>query len=396
MSTGGRPAMRARRRLARGNTAAVPIAVLQGSVDPASDKLPTGMSSRRSVDKTVSSTTFSGSRDRRHALAAVAVVADRPRRQRERVVERRVRARRRRRAASGTATRTTAAMRDRLRVQRPGASRGGIPTRYGPGWPGADSGSRLLARAGGADEARLARVAMAPALLLQCAVRHARASSRAGIAQIDDEPDSGPTQATSSPERFIVEFRVGPVPARHGRQRRFETFFNDDSARISGVELDAHRTACPRILYLTGGGGIGTLDFSGARASRRKTGQRQRRDHAQPAAAHCGRRRLARRRAGAQALGAVHLHRQARLRVGALVDRQRRRNGRRGWSVGPLWAAQLALDLDTSSRAARATWTRNGASTTRSCSSSCSASSRRASSLPIGDSSWSAGLGFVF
>jgi hypothetical protein len=203
-----------------------------------------------------------------------------------------------------------------------------------------------------------------------------------------------PNRGYISPERFTVELHVGPYQPSMNGNDAFKTFFNDDIGPLIAVELDVIGYRLKDILYVSGAGGVGTAGFKGKTVNE----------------------------AGLETseettLSLKPLDLLAVLRVDALARKlsvpfivtgklgyewthwstdSGGSDKHSGWSVGLLWAAQLALDLDTfDKRAARTMdeeWGINhsfvfielfGFSPTK-------------ASLPIGDQSWSAGLGFVF
>jgi hypothetical protein len=211
-------------------------------------------------------------------------------------------------------------------------------------------------------------------------------------AQIPDEVplDTG----YISPERMIVEFRVGPYQPSMGGNDAFETFFNDDLGPMLELELDVIAIRLKDVLYLGGGGTIGTAAFKGSTVS--STGNSTSEE---------------------TTLSLLPLNLLAAVRVDVLARKlsvpfiltgklgyqwmhwttdSGGTDERSGWSVGPIWAAQIALDLDTFDRRAARTMDEewginhsfvffelNGFETSD-------------ASLPIGDNSWTAGLGFVF
>ena len=243
---------------------------------------------------------------------------------------------------------------------------------------------RLADRAGAARAAPpLAQEGVMNAVALSVAVAAAAAlvSSllflAAAPARAQVELDVEPVRDYSSPEYFAVEFRIGPYQPEMDGNDAFETFFGDDDGPLLALELDYILYRVPNVIYLGAGGGIGWMNFDGNTRDDQGA-EHERRDldrdrAAQPAG------RGAHRRPAAHARGADPAHRQDRLPVGALVDRQRRHERRGRLQRGPALGASSSAWISTrSSRPRRATWTRSGASTTRSCSSSCSASSPRA------------------
>jgi hypothetical protein len=233
---------------------------------------------------------------------------------------------------------------------------------------------------------KLRLLAVSFALGLSCVAASASA-------QISDEmpPDTG----YISPERMIAEFRVGPYQPDMGGNDAFKTFFGDDLGPLLELELDVIAFRIKDVLYLSGGGTIGTANFHGKTVvspNGMDTSEET-------------------------TLALLPLNLLAALRVDILARKlsvpfivtgklgyqwmhwdtdSGGADDVSGWSVGYIWAAQFALDLDTFDRhAARAMdeewginhsfvfFELNGFVTSD-------------ASLPIGDHTWTAGLGFVF
>jgi hypothetical protein len=68
---------------------------------------------------------------------------------------------------------------------------------------------------------------------------------------------------TESVERFIIEFRGGPASPEVTRDATYGTFFENDVGPNLGVQLDGVVWREHNWFYLTAGGSIGTLNFSG-------------------------------------------------------------------------------------------------------------------------------------
>jgi hypothetical protein len=203
-----------------------------------------------------------------------------------------------------------------------------------------------------------------------------------------------PDRSWVTPERFTLEFRIGPYTPTMGGNDAFRTFFSDDLGPLLALELDAIAYRLKDLLYLSGGAGIGTagyhahtLNSAGVATSEETT------------------------------FNLLPLNVLAVARIDALARKlsvpfiftgkigyqwahwstdSGGSDSQKGWSVGVLWAAQVALDLDTfDRRAARAMdeeWGINhsfvffeffGFEPSK-------------QSLEIGDRTWCAGLGFVF
>jgi hypothetical protein len=197
-----------------------------------------------------------------------------------------------------------------------------------------------------------------------------------------------------SPERFILELRGGPSTPDVTRQSAYGNFFKDDTGPNLGLQLDGILYRKPRFFYFTLGGGISLIKFAGnalatgtGLAVNEKT-----------------------------TLSLIPLTAMLGLRIDALARKLRipvifagkigwewahwdtgtgTRDDATGWSVGPVFAAQVALDLDalepSGARNLDEEWGINHTylfleiyrfSATK-------------KSLPLGDTNWLIGLGFV-
>jgi hypothetical protein len=149
----------------------------------------------------------------------------------------------------------------------------------------------------------------------------------------------------SSPENFAIEFRIGPYQPEMDDNDAFDTYFGDDSGPLLALELDLIGYRIPDVLYVAGGGGIGWMNFDG-----------NTRDDLGDATSE------------ETSIEVIPMNLLAVLRVDALprklsvpliftgkIGYQWARwstesggaDEEDGWSVGPLWAVQLGLDLDT-------------------------------------------------
>jgi len=198
-----------------------------------------------------------------------------------------------------------------------------------------------------------------------------------------------------SPERFILELRGGPFKPDLGGNEAFSQFFGGDSGPFLGAQLHYILYRLPDIAYATIGGGFGWSSYSGkARA----------RDSTEAVSEETS-------------LTLFPLSAVASIRIDVLPRNFQipfiftgklgfqwtnwdtntgARDDASGWSLGPLFGAQAALDLDTfDSAAARSLdedWGINHsflffevyhfAPTDK--------------SLPVGGTSWLLGLGFTF
>lgn len=234
------------------------------------------------------------------------------------------------------------------------------------------------------------------ALALLCALAAWIASSIAPgtvSAQLDEEM---PIEVHSfvSPEHFGVEFRVGPYHPDMGGTNDFDAFFVDDNGALFALELDVVAWRVPDILYLGAGGGIGWMNFDGKTIA--QSGQRSSEE-------------TSFEMIPLNLLGVLRFDALARqLSVPFIVtgklgyqwmnwstDSGGRSNAS-GWSVGLLMAGQLALDLDffepSAARSMDEEWGINHSFLFF----ELMKFSPSKASLPVGDTTWTIGLGFMF
>jgi hypothetical protein len=196
-----------------------------------------------------------------------------------------------------------------------------------------------------------------------------------------------------SPERFIVEFRVGPYTPDMDGNRSFRTFFSDDLGPMLDAEIDVIAFRLDDILYLTAGGSIGHTSFTGSALGPSGPVSEE------------------------TSLSIIPLVALASLRIDALPRKLNvpftfggklgwewarwstatgARDDASGWSVGPFFAGQLALDLDTfepgAARAMDEEWGINHSFVLF----ELYHFAPTADSLPIGSTAWVLGLGFTF
>lgn len=212
-------------------------------------------------------------------------------------------------------------------------------------------------------------------------------------AQSELDPHFKPaTRKIESPERFIVELRGGPYHIFSGEA--YDYFKNDVGPNL-GVQLDGIVYRMPRLFYVTVGASIGTVSFAN-KATQTNTEMRVGEETSfalQPITATAQFRFDALpRRLGIPLILSG--------RIGWewahwSTDTGSRSDGS-GWSLGPVFSGQAALDLDTfepgGARALDEEWGINHtylfaevfhfAPTSK--------------SLPVGATSWLIGLGFVF
>jgi hypothetical protein len=203
-----------------------------------------------------------------------------------------------------------------------------------------------------------------------------------------------PDRSWVTPERMTLEFRIGPYSPTMSGNDAFKTFFSDDSGPLLALELDVIGYRLPDILYLSGGAGIGTAGYDGKTLN--SAGVETSED---------------------TSLDILPLNLLAVARIDVLARKlsipfiftgklgyqwahwtteSGGADKHSGWSVGLLWAGQIALDLDTfDKRAARSMdeeWGINHSFVFF----ELFGFEPSGKSLEIGDRSWCAGLGFVF
>jgi hypothetical protein len=233
-------------------------------------------------------------------------------------------------------------------------------------------------------------------LLLMAAISIGGAVSRTAAQDLSHiDPHLEPAaRRYESAERFILELRGGPSTPDVTRQSAYGTFFKNDTGPNLGLQLDGILYRKPKFFYFTVGGGISTIKFDGnalatgtGLAVNEKT-----------------------------TLSLIPLTAMLGLRIDALARKLRipviftgkigwewahwstgtgTRDDAAGWSLGPVFAGQIALDLDaiepSGARNLDEEWGINHTylfgevyrfSATK-------------KSLPLGDTNWLIGLGFV-
>jgi hypothetical protein len=232
--------------------------------------------------------------------------------------------------------------------------------------------------------------------LLSARTAQAQDSTRAdtqGQAELD--PHFKPaTRRFESPERFMVELHGGPYTPDLENQS-YGRYFQGDSGPNLGVQVDGIVYRQPKTFYLTVGGGLGLLNFSGD-ATATATGvtvAEKTTLSIVPLMATVGFRLdvLPRRLHIPLILGA---------RLGwewAHWDTNTgARNDASGWSLGPVISAQVAIDLDSfessSARNLDEEWGINHTYVFGEVFRFAPVGSQ----LPIGTTSWLLGLGLVF
>jgi len=221
------------------------------------------------------------------------------------------------------------------------------------------------------------------------------AFSPASAAAQQDDDLIPPSRNWISPERFILEVRVGPYRPDRAEVPAFNTFFSDDVGPLLALELDVIAYRLDEILYVTGAGGIGTVTFDGNTLDQ-----------------------LGEETSEETKFSMIPLNLLATVRIDALARRlsvpfivtgklgyQWARwstesgdvNDESGWSVGLLWAVQLGLDLDTFEPAAARNMDEEWGINHSFLFFELMSFMPSDDSLPVGDDlTWTAGLGFMF
>jgi opacity protein-like surface antigen len=203
-----------------------------------------------------------------------------------------------------------------------------------------------------------------------------------------------PNRSWMTPERMTLEFRIGPYSPSMGGNDAFHTFFSDDSGPLLALELDVIGYRLNDILYLNGGAGIGTAGYHGKTLN--SSGVATSED---------------------TSLNLVPLNLLAVARIDVLARKlsipfiftgklgyqwmhwtteSGGTDQHSGWSIGLLWAAQIALDLDTFDRRAARTMDEEWGINHSFVFFEFFGFEPSGASLELGDHSWCAGLGFVF
>jgi hypothetical protein len=197
-----------------------------------------------------------------------------------------------------------------------------------------------------------------------------------------------------SPEHFVLEIRIGPIKPDFGDNSAFGTYFGDDSGPLFGAELGVIAWRIPDVLYLAGAGRIGTASFDGrTRGELNETTSEE------------------------TTFSVLPLDLLAVVRVDVLPRKlsvpfiltgklgyewahwstdSGGEDEHSGWSVGLAWGAQLALDLDSLDSSAARTLDEEWGINHSFFFVELFQFEPSAGSLPIGDRTWTAGLGFVF
>jgi hypothetical protein len=242
------------------------------------------------------------------------------------------------------------------------------------------------------------RASIACALLLMAAgdARAQEPGSKNEQELTENDPHLRPAaRPFESPERFILELRGGPYSPSVARQRKYGTFFNDDSGPNINFHLDGVVWRQPNVFYLTVGGSLGFISFSGRALP--VTGDQSVTEETTlrliPVIATVGVRVdvLPRKLRIPLIFGARVGWEWANWDTGTgAIDNAS------GWSLGPVVSAQLALDLDSiepgGARNLDEEWGINHTYLFAEVFHFATLSK----SLPVGDTNWLLGLGLVF
>ena len=216
--------------------------------------------------------------------------------------------------------------------------------------------------------------------------------AQGAVAQMEEDLIP-PDRSFVSPERFGFEFPLGPYPPDFDGEDTFDRFFSDDSGLLVALELDVIGYRMQDTFYLGGGGGIGWAKFSGNTI-----------DDAGEATSE------------ETELEIVPLNVIGVFRLDALPRRwgvpfiftgklgyqwmywtteSGGSDEANGWSLGLLWAGQVALDLDTFEPSAARRMDEEWGINHSFLFFEISGFEPNSDSLPLGDTSWSVGLGFI-
>jgi hypothetical protein len=218
-------------------------------------------------------------------------------------------------------------------------------------------------------------------------------ASKPAAAQTMDLPPP-PERRWISPERFTIELRIGPYSPSMGGNDAFKQFFNGDSGPLLAAELDVIAYRIKDILYLSGGGGIGTavysghtIDLAGMPTSEETSLNLLPLNLLAVARFDALPRKLGIPFILTGKLGYQWMHWKTDSGGTDTHD---------GWSIGVLWAGQIALDLDTFDHRAARTMDEEWGINHSFVYLELFGFEPSGKSLPVGDRTWCTGLGFVF
>jgi hypothetical protein len=217
-----------------------------------------------------------------------------------------------------------------------------------------------------------------------------------GIGITESDPRLIPAgHKTESVERFLLEFRGGPSSPAVTRDASFGRFFHNDSGPNLGIQVDGVVYREPKWFYFTVGGSVGMINFSGGalQAGTDTSVSEKTTLSIIPVTGTAGLRfdALARQFHIPLILGA---------RVGWEWAHWSSGTGARtdatGWSLGPVFSLQVAIDLDSfepdGARNLDEEWGINHTYLFG----EIYHFEPTGKSLELGDTSWLIGLGFIF
>lgn len=217
---------------------------------------------------------------------------------------------------------------------------------------------------------------------------HAPASAQ------QDEDLMPSARSFESPETMGIELRIGPYQPDMDGNDAFDTYFADDDGLLLELELDVIAYRIPDILYLNGGGAIGWAKYKGNTIT--DTGE-QASEETDLELVPLSLLAVARLDALSRKLGIPFLF------AGKLgyswVHWTTEAGGayhRDGWSLGLAYAFQVALDLDWFDLSAARTMDEEWGINRSFFLFELRGFSPNDDSLPVGDFTWSLGLGFTF
>jgi hypothetical protein len=199
-----------------------------------------------------------------------------------------------------------------------------------------------------------------------------------------------------SPERFVIELRGGPFKPDLGDNQAFTRFFGGDSGPFIGAQLHYIAYRLPDLAYLTIGGGFGWSSYTGKAIAAEDPSE----DVAEETS-----------------LTLLPLSAVASIRIDALPRNLQipfiftgklgyqwtnwdtntgAEDDASGWSLGPLFGAQIALDLDTFDSAAARGLDEDWGINHSFLFFEVYHFAPSDESLPVGGTSWLLGLGFTF
>jgi hypothetical protein len=199
-----------------------------------------------------------------------------------------------------------------------------------------------------------------------------------------------------SAERFVLQLGGGPYTVFSDEQASYGRFFSDDHGPNLNAQLDGILYRMQRTFYVTVGGSVGLLNFSGAAVERmdptQTTSEKTTLSIVPLTAAATIRIDVLPRRLGIPIILAAR----AGWEWAHWDTNTGARDNATGWSVGPVVSAQVALDLDTfepgGARALDEEWGINHTFIFG----EVFHFAPIGKSLEIGTTSWLVGLGFIF